>query len=132
MENRGFCKKCVVMRLAVLALWAVAIMWMSLSPHPPKPPQVLSWDKLQHATAYGVLTFLAGWAFAPYFPKLRRGWLWAVCFAVAFGVAMELAQGLLSDVRTADPLDALANACGAAAVFVLARLWSGLTRKGRP
>jgi VanZ family protein len=120
------------MRLAALVLWAAAILWFSIAPNPPRPPDVLSWDKLRHAAAYGVLTFLAGWALAPFFPKLRRGWLWAVCFAVAYGAVIELAQGLLSDVRKADPLDALANTCGAAAVFALVRLWSGLTGKGRP
>ena len=40
----------------ILGLIVVAIVvWLSLDPNPPAPPDFLAWDKAQHALAYGTL-----------------------------------------------------------------------------
>ncbi len=71
-------------------------------------------DKYQHAFAYLVLTlWLTGML------ERRRYWVAAV-IALVLGAAMEVAQGTLTRVRAADPLDMLANAAGVALAILLA------------
>lgn len=114
--------------LAAPLLWAAVILWLSMTPSPPSPPTFLSWDKLQHAAAYALLTLLTGQVIAPFFRTLRSRWLWAALVAVVYGALMELMQGLLSEVRHADVGDLLANAAGAATALIMVRLWRVLQR----
>jgi glycopeptide antibiotics resistance protein len=72
-------------------------------------------DKLAHFVAYGSLSF---W-FGMLFEGRGRQFLAAVAFA-AMGVGIEFLQGL-TDYRTFDVLDMLANAIGAAIGFGLAQ-----------
>lgn len=120
--------RCRAICLAGPILWAGVILWLSLTPAPPSPPSFLSWDKLQHAAAYALLTLLTGPAVAPLFRKRRSGWLSAALAATVFGALVEVAQGALSDVRSAEAGDLLANAAGAAAAFFAAQL-PGTDRK---
>lgn len=70
--------------------------------------------------AYGVLSGLIslGWP--------RWGPLRVIVIAALFGLAIEIAQGVLSDSRTASFLDALANLAGAAsavlALFIIRKM----------
>ena len=80
------------MRLALVAAgwaWAAAIVWLSLTPAPPKADFAHS-DKLGHLAAYGVLML---W-FAALYPKRRARIAYAVGF-VAMGITLELLQGHL-------------------------------------
>ncbi len=86
--------------------WLLCIALSLISPPdlPETPP--LS-DKVGHLLAYGVL---AAWAVQIFRP---RGALLASLVAlVLLGVALELAQGGLTETRKGDPRDALANTLG--------------------
>ncbi|MQP75841.1 VanZ family protein [Stenotrophomonas sp. MYb238] len=95
-----------------IALWALAVMGVivvCLIPPPPLPSLPENGDKAEHFIAYFLLSASAVQLF-------RRGRaLLAVALAlVAMGVCIELAQGALTDTRSADPFDALANTIGVA------------------
>jgi VanZ family protein len=95
-----------------IALWALAVMGVivvCLIPPPPLPSLPENGDKAEHFIAYFLLSASAVQLF-------RRGRaLLAVALAlVAMGVCIEFAQGALTDTRSADPLDALANTIGVA------------------
>jgi VanZ family protein len=99
-------------------------LWLSLTPQPPQIHHGLfGWDKLQHATAYGLLTLLAGRAFrfAPGQILRRQPWNCAFLVAICFGALLEILQGLMGLGRTAEFGDFLANSCGAGVVWLLAR-----------
>lgn len=116
------CHICRILRLLALGGWLAAILWLSLTPNPPQlSGDLLGWDKAQHAAAYAVLTFLAGRVLELYFTQHGRAWLVATVFALALGSLLEVAQGLMTRVRFADPQDILANAIGTLAVYGWAR-----------
>jgi len=96
-----------------IGLWALAVLGVivvCLIPPPPLPPLPENGDKAEHLVAYFLLSASAVQLF-------RRGrTLLAVGLAlVAMGACIEFAQGALTDTRSADPLDALANTLGVAA-----------------
>ncbi len=91
--------------LAIGWLMVAAIVWLSLTPSPPKLEVELS-DKLGHFAAYGGLMF--------WFCQLhaRRGSRLAYATAfVALGVALEFAQDA-TGYRSFEYYDMLANALG--------------------
>ncbi len=91
-----------------LALWACAVLVVvvaSLTP-PVQLDLPRNSDKVQHFLAYGVLAAAAVQLFAD------RHWRRSGLGLVLLGVALEFAQGALTDNRQADPWDALANAIG--------------------
>lgn len=85
--------------------WAMValVIWLSLTPQPPRPPALLSWDKADHLLAYAVLMFWYAQSFA-------RHWRWPL-FLCFLGFALEVLQGL-SAVRTFDLYDMVANLLG--------------------
>jgi hypothetical protein len=85
--------------------WAMVatVACLSLTPNPPQPPALLSWDKAQHTVAYAGLMFWFRMAF-------ERHWRWPV-FMLALGVGLEVLQGL-GGVRTMDWRDMVANSVG--------------------
>lgn len=97
--------------------WVGAIVWLSLTPSPPKVDFEQS-DKVGHFVAYGALMF---WFCFLYRKKLSR-----VCYAAGFmgmGVGLEFIQGMLG-YRTYEVFDMYANTLGvllgwAAALAVL-------------
>ena len=98
------------MRAALLAIgwgWAATIVWLSLTPAPPKLDFEHS-DKLGHFLVYGALMF---WFCLLYF-RTRVRLLYAAGF-IAMGIGLEFIQGWLV-YRTYDPFDMLANAIGVA------------------
>lgn len=114
-------------RLALLLLWIGCLLWLSLSPNPPRPTsELLSWDKLQHAGAYALLTLLFGLSFSQWQPLRYHPWLLAWLAAVLFGGIVEILQGTLTDVRQAESGDLLANAAGgllALLAVIIRNLW---------
>lgn len=73
-----------------------------------------TWDKLEHAVAYGVLTlWLAG-----LFPPARC--LRAGLASFAAGVVVELLQAILTVSRVAEAADLLANGAGILVALALA------------
>lgn len=98
-----------------LALFA-AIAVGSLLPAPDLPPPAFDGiDKLEHLAGYALLS---GYAVL-LFDRASARWR-AVVAVVAFGIAIEIAQGSFTATREPDVLDALANATGAALGQLLA------------
>ena len=99
-----------------------AIVWLSLTPAPPKVDFEQS-DKLGHFLAYGGLMF---W-FAQLY-RGRRGRLGYAAAFVAMGVGLELIQGQLG-YRTYEVFDMYANTLGVllgwAAALLLPRALPG-------
>lgn len=82
-----------------------AIVWLSLTPSPPKVDFEES-DKLGHFLGYGTLMF---W-FAQLYVRRRTRSAYAAGF-VLMGIALEFVQGALG-YRSTEVLDMLANAVG--------------------
>lgn len=103
--------------IAGALLLAAAIVVGSLLPGP-VVESTASWDKLQHTVAYLVLSlWLIGMVG-------RSGYLRAAAAAFLLGVAVEVAQALLTDTRQGDLLDLVANGTGA--LLALAAAYLGL------
>lgn len=88
---------------------------------PPTGPPTPWWDKQLHFIAYGALTVSGAQATLEYRDQGWRRILGVLGFAVAFGIAIELAQWPLPD-RYAGLDDVIANTVGtllAAGLFVL-------------
>ena len=73
-------------------------------------PSIEGIDKLQHFIGYAVLSAWAVMLFA----RMRAQAL-AALGVIAFGIAIEVAQGVMTTDRSADSADAMANALGALA-----------------
>jgi VanZ family protein len=103
----------------LLAWWcAVALVVVaSLLPAMLLPQVPAGGDKLEHFAAYGLLAAFAVQLFGRFSPVLR-----ACAGLVLLGIALELAQGLLTATRQMDAHDVLANTLG-----VLAGLSTVLT-----
>ena len=94
-------------RLAIAVGWAMvaAIVWLSLTPAPPKVDFQES-DKVGHLLGYGGLMF--------WFSQLYASALARVSYGVGFiamGIALELCQGALG-YRTYEVIDMYANTLG--------------------
>lgn len=123
MKPTVFCRTCLLARLTALLLWAGCLLWLSLTPNPPTAPSgLLSWDKLQHAGAYALLTLLAGRFFSQWRPLNRNPWFFALIVAVFCGGLIEILQGTLTDVRRAEWGDLVADAVGGMLVVAAARV----------
>jgi VanZ family protein len=106
--------------LRLRALWlalgwalAAAIVWLTLTPTPPRI-DLEQGDKLGHLAGYGALMF--------WFCQLYAGRGARLGYAAGFalmGVALEFAQGALG-VRTFETADMLANVAGVALGWALA------------
>ena len=102
-----------ILRLSIPVLWALIILWLSLTSSPPQLPGVLGWDKLLHAGAYGLLSILLAQAFlCPPF-SMNKPWWSAGIAAVVYGALLEILQLLSQTGRTAEWLDLFADAIGA-------------------
>ncbi len=104
--------------IAGALLLAAAIVVGSLLPGP-VVESTASWDKLQHTVAYLVLSlWLVGMVG-------RKGYLRAAAAAFLLGVAVEVAQALLTETRQGDLLDLVANGSGVLLALVVAHLGLG-------
>jgi len=96
---------------------AAVIAWLSLTPSPPSIAHpFLGWDKLQHASAYAMLTLAGGWALG----GTGRAFGGSLILALIYGGGMELLQGALTSNRAADWLDFLADLTGATVTALIA------------
>lgn len=100
----------------------------------PMPPAAQAWlpsgvDKVLHGLEYGVLSFFVARAFQRTAPgwSPRRIAVWAVLLSALYGTFDETYQSFVP-TRTADPLDAFADAAGA----VVAQLALTMFGPGRP
>jgi VanZ family protein len=111
----------------VAAGWATAaaIIWLSLTPSPPKI-DIDEGDKLGHFAAYGSLMFWFCLLYARHGTRLAYAALW-----IAMGIALEFAQGE-TGYRNYEVFDMVANAVGVLIGWALAfAVPGGLARKLR-
>jgi VanZ family protein len=94
-------------------LLAAGIAVLSLMPSTQLPEVRLS-DKVQHVLAYVALGFWFGSV------VVRRDMIWVALSLLAFGAAIELAQGWMSLGRQADFYDLWSNALGIGIGLLLA------------
>jgi hypothetical protein len=92
---------------------------LSLMPGPPIP-EPLTIGKFDHGFAYFCLTAMAVQLYAK-----RNDWLVAGGWLIALGIALELAQGYLTDDRDMSAYDGMIDAVGVA--VGLATAWSPWT-----
>jgi VanZ family protein len=108
--------------------WAAVVVFIGGMQRPPVPqvPGNLPIDKIGHFLMYfGVGATLAfGWRRAGGRPASA----WLLLLACSLGAADEFRQSLMAE-RTADFLDWMADALGASAGFVVARLLPGRLRR---
>jgi VanZ family protein len=83
-------------------------------------------DKYQHAVAYFVVTLSWIWSFQTR-NNNKSMQLWILFAVFFFGVLMEVLQEVMTNYRTADVFDVLANTSG----IVLAYLFFKVTRMKR-
>lgn len=103
--------------------WFTTILWLSLDSSPPNIDLgALTWDKLEHAAAYALLTLLGLPALGPFFRHRRTAVLAVLTISILLGAALEIGQGVLTSTRFADPLDLLANTLGALAALAIFHL----------
>lgn len=88
------------------------ILWLALRPAV-SAPSGLGWDKLNHAGAIGVVTWLAYLSFQP----RGRAALAAFLYGIALGALIELLQGSLATGRSAEWSDVAADLVGAGSVW---------------
>jgi VanZ family protein len=93
-------------RVAMLLCCATGVLVLALMPRS-MAPEAHGWDKVEHVFAFAVLGVLAVWAL-PW-----RAWR-LVLLLIAFGILIEILQGVLPVGRDADPFDVLADAVGVA------------------
>lgn len=105
-------------------VWVIFITYMCLVKASDIPEA--SWlniphkDKIVHFTFYFVFTFLLYKDYKLKMGGVKKAWLWAFLTAISYGIIIEICQGLFTDERSADSMDALANTSGSAlAIFVL-------------
>ncbi|MGK0457678.1 MAG: VanZ family protein [Polaribacter sp.] len=95
-------------KILIIAIFVtVCILYLSLIKMPEYNVAIRHLDKLQHCFAYLVLTFF--WLFAFY--KKERKHLIIFC-CILFGILIEVLQYTITNYRTGDYLDVLANSSG--------------------
>ena len=100
------------LRLALYAAATLVLSYMALAPAHDVPGVELVWDKLEHGSAWTVLTLL-GLALST-----KRRWAIGV-FAIAFGGVIEVLQALMPFGRDGNLTDWLADIVGVAAAFLV-------------
>lgn len=95
--------------------WALAIVWLSLTPSPPEVDFAAS-DKIGHFAAYAVLMLWFGFLYR----VARVRLVYAAAF-IAMGVALEVIQGALG-YRSYEVADMAANSLGVLAGWAVAGL----------
>lgn len=116
-----------------LLFYMLAVFLVSVSPNPPKLPEVWAMDKVAHFGAYAVMGLL--WARALYGGPGRAGGLnesrrmaVAVLVTALFGAFIEVCQGYVPG-RSADVMDAMANGAGGSlGVYIHWRIMRRLRR----
>ena len=112
---------------ALLTCGLVALIaWGALRYAPPIPKLFSQQDKLEHFIAFAALTL---WMTATLGPK---NVLKAIILAIVAAIALEIAQGTLSDTRSGSVLDAVFSLMGVASASVFMLIVREKLRSRRP
>lgn len=98
-------------------LMVIAVFYLSLTPHPPEIATFEYADKLKHFTAYFCLM--------AWFSQLYRPMMTRLAYLTGFifmGVFIEYLQSL-TQTRSFEVYDMLANSCGVAGAFIIFTLY---------
>ncbi len=110
----------------VVLAYTGLIAWLSLAQL--KVPQAMHFDasdKIGHLVAYFffvLIWFVFLW-FAKWQYSFKKSILIAVCVGLVYGLLMEVLQSTLTNYRTADWLDMVANTTGALVAAVVLKLF---------
>lgn len=115
-------RRCWQLLLAVLV---AMVCFLAFAPHPPDEAS-LGWDKLNHAVAFAVLALVGRFGF----PATRGQALGVALGLLAFGVLIELVQGLVPG-RSSEWADLAADSLGIVAGMGLAQPWLRMARLRR-
>jgi VanZ family protein len=95
-------------KILIIAIFVtVSILYLSLIKMPKYNAAISHLDKWQHCFAYLVLTFF--WLYA-FYKKERRYLIIFGC--ILFGILIEVLQYAITNYRTGDYLDVIANSVG--------------------
>ena len=84
------------------------------------PLSVSGVDKMAHAAAYAGLFWI--WSLVMRLKNLRHPLLKAAVGSMVFGIILELCQMYLTNTRSLDPLDMIANTCGVGFSYLVLRI----------
>ena len=94
-------------KLIIAIFITVSILYLSLMKMPKYNVAISHLDKWQHCFAYLVLTFF--WLYAFY----KKGRKYIIIFScILFGILIEVFQYVITNYRTGDYLDVIANSGG--------------------
>jgi VanZ family protein len=98
----------------ITVFYSLALTVVCLIPSNKLPDVEVSFaDKIFHSITYLVLTFLWFYSFVYRFKIERmKALIYASVISVAFGIIIEVLQEILTETRSADLLDVLANSLG--------------------
>lgn len=116
-------------------VWCAAIFWLSSRPGSDVSgfiPPIAHGDKIVHAIAFGVGSWLMRRALRLQYPTLDawKATVFAIMFAVFYGVTDELHQALGGAGRQADVFDVAADGLGATLACALAHRLDGRKIRG--
>lgn len=105
--------------LIIAIATTLGIIGLSLFKIPSSNINVKNIDKLYHFFAYFTLT--STWLFT-FYKKPNRKYVIVFC-CILFGIIIEILQGSLTNYRTGDYLDVLANSLGVILALILFNLF---------
>ncbi len=117
------CRKCLYLRIIAAVCWSVGLVSLSLLPDMDAPLLFRGQDKVLHFCSYLLLAWLTCRVLQIYSSGRGKKLLMTLTYCLVLGALLELAQGLFIPGRTAEWLDVLANAAGAASGCALFCLW---------
>ncbi len=101
-----------------------SIVCLSLLKIPETKITITNIDKVFHSIAYFTLTI--SWLIA-YFKKPQKKYIIVIC-CIIFGIVIELLQNTLTDYRTGEYLDVIANSSGVLLALLIFNLVSKKNR----
>lgn len=109
-------------------MWAALVIALHAIPGKDLPNAPLlslfQFDKLVHATLFGVLAWLSLCSLSSVQHRKKKTWIGVFLACVLFGIGLELAQQYCFTERSADVYDAIADASGSLAGVIFFRRYS--------
>ena len=114
-------KKLLLGNLYIVAIFiTLTIACLSLIKMPSTSIKIVNIDKVYHSIAYFTLGIT--WLFS-YYKKPEKKYLIVSC-CIIFGIIIEVIQSKLTNYRSGDYIDVLANSCGIFIALLLFNLFS--------